>query len=74
MILAGQSSNETPTSKKKSKARVISATFCTYDVVTRRDVRVEISFPGSTNVYAYDEHGERHQLENEEWNYVFISS
>ena len=74
MILAGQPSSDTPTMKKKSKVRVTSATFCTYDIVTRRDIRVEISFPGSTNVVAYNEEGERCPLESHEWNYVFISS
>ena len=57
MILAGKSNNDASNAKKKQKVRVISATFCTYDIVTRRDIRVEINFPGSTNVVAYDEHG-----------------
>ena len=57
MILAGKSNSDASNAKKKQKVRVISATFCTYDIVTRRDVRVEINFPGSTNVVAYDEHG-----------------
>ena len=54
MSLAGQPS-ETPAGKKKSsKVRVISATYCAYDMVTRRDIRIEICFPGSTNVIAFD--------------------
>ena len=57
MILAGKSNSDASNAKKKQKVRVISATFCTYDIVTRRDIRVEINFPGSTNVVAYDEHG-----------------
>ena len=42
MGLAGQDSGDTPTTKKKSKMAVKSATFCTFDIVTRRDIRVEI--------------------------------
>lgn len=74
MGLAGHIGMDTPNSKKKSKIQVKSATFCTYDIVTRRDIRVEICFPGSTNVVAYDENGERSNLEGQDWNYVFISS
>lgn len=62
------------TNSKKAKVKVISATFCTYDIVTQRDIRVEICFPGSTNVVAYDKNGERSPLEPSHWNYVFVSS
>ena len=49
-------------------------TFCSYDMVTKRDIRVEISFPGSTNVIAYDQDGERSTIKGSEWNYIFVSS
>ena len=63
MALASDPNSDTPTTKKKKNVKpktwVKSATYCTYDIVTRRDVRVEICFPGSTNVVAYDENGDR---------------
>ena len=31
------------------------ATFCMYDIVMKRDVRVEISIPGGTHVFAVDQ-------------------
>ena len=70
--IVGKETGET--SSKKAKVRVISATFCTYDIVTQRDIRVEICFPGSTNVVAYDKNGERSPLQASDWNYVFVSS
>ena len=39
----------------KSTQKVIKAIFCIYDIVLKRDVRVEITFPGGTHVYAIDE-------------------
>ena len=38
-----------------SKIKITRATFCMYDVVLRRDVRVEITIPGGTHVFAMDE-------------------
>ena len=61
-------------SASKSKIRVTSATFCTFDFVSRRDVRIEIQFPGSTNVVAYDEAGDSVLLDPNSWNTVFVCS
>lgn len=35
--------------------KISRATFCMYDIVMRRDVRVEIAIPGGTHVFAMDE-------------------
>jgi hypothetical protein len=40
---------------KKKPHKIIKAIFCIFDIVLRRDVRVEISIPGGTHVYAVDE-------------------
>ena len=48
--------NQTKASKS-SKVRVLSATYCSYDPITCRDIRVEITFPGSTNVVSIDKEG-----------------
>ena len=72
LILSHESKNQAQS--KKAKVKTISATYCTYDIVTRRDIRVEICFPGSTNVVAYDADGERSPLQASDWNYVFVSS
>lgn len=45
-----------------------------YDVVLRRDVRVEISIPGGTHVFAMDETQQKQPITGGEWNYVFMSS
>ena len=37
------------------KIKIMKATFCMYDIVMKRDVRVEISIPGGTHVFAVDE-------------------
>lgn len=38
------------------KVKITRATFCMYDIIMRRDVRVEIAIPGGTHVFAIDEH------------------
>ena len=56
--------------------KVIKGVFCIYDIVTKRDVRVEVQIPGGTQVYAL-EHGSDVQREIMgilEWNNVFMSS
>lgn len=45
-----------------------------YDIVLRRDVRVEISIPGGTYVFGLDENQQKMQIVGGEWNYVFMSS
>lgn len=45
-----------------------------FDIVLRRDVRVEISIPGGTYVFAMDENQQKMQITGGEWNYVFMSS
>ena len=45
-----------------------------YDVVLRRDVRVEIAIPGGTHVFAMDETQVKQQITGGDWNYVFMSS
>ncbi len=39
----------------EKKCKVIQGIYCCYDIVKKTDIRVEVSFPGSTNVYAFDE-------------------
>jgi hypothetical protein len=55
---------------------VLKGTFCIYDIVTKRDIRVEIQIPGGTNVYALDQHSDQHhEIQGIlEWNNVFMSS
>lgn len=50
------------------------ATFCMYDIVMKRDVRVEISIPGGTHVFAVDQLLNKIMIGSGEWNYVFMSS
>ena len=45
-----------------------------YDIVLKRDVRVEISIPGGTHVFAMDENQSKQQITGGDWNYVFMSS
>ena len=56
--------------------KVMKGTFCIYDMVTKRDIRVEIQIPGGTNVYALDQYSDHHHeiLGILEWNNVFMSS
>ena len=53
---------------------MIKAIFCIYDIVLKRDVRVEITFPGGTHVYAIDEQNQKQPINGIEWNFVFMSS
>jgi hypothetical protein len=43
--------------KPKFKVKVITGTFCTFDAISGRDFRVEITFPGSTNIVAISADG-----------------
>ena len=56
--------------------KVLKGTFCIYDIVTQRDVRVEITIPGGTQVYALDQFSDSHHeiINILEWNNVFMSS
>ena len=45
-----------------------------FDIVLKRDVRVEISIPGGTHVFAMDENLQKLIIGGGEWNYVFMSS
>jgi hypothetical protein len=40
----------------------------------KRDVRVEITIPGGTSVFAVNEIQEKFSISGVEWNYVFMSS
>jgi hypothetical protein len=40
----------------------------------KRDVRVEITIPGGTHVYAVNEDNEKHVISGIQWNFVFVSS
>ncbi len=57
-----------------SKVKIMKATFCMYDIVMKRDVRVEISIPGGTHVFAVDQNLHKLVIGTGEWNYVFMSS
>ena len=50
------------------------AIFCIFDIVLRRDMRVEISIPGGTHVYAVNEENEKEPISGIQWNFVFMSS
>lgn len=58
----------------KKHNKVVKAIFAIFDIVMKRDVRVEITIPGGTNVYAVNEENEKHNLTGIQWNFVFISS
>lgn len=60
----------------KLQERVTKGVFCIYDVVTKRDVRVEVLIPGGTQVYALEHGSDVHQeiMGILEWNNVFMSS
>ncbi len=59
---------------KKKNHKIIKAVFCIFDIVLRRDVRVEISIPGGTHVYAVDEENSKQPISGIQWNFVFMSS
>lgn len=50
--------------------------FCIFDIFTKRDIRVEISIPGGTQVYALDGNSDAQNdiIGTVEWNNVFMSS
>lgn len=56
--------------------KVTRGTFCIYDIVTKRDVRVEIQIPGGTSVFALDSNSDSHHeiMGMLEWNNVYMSS
>ena len=58
----------------KHVGKVSKGIFCIYDVVTQRDVRVEIQIPGGTHVYALTASGEEDISDIHEWNNTFMSS
>jgi hypothetical protein len=35
--------------------KIKNATFCMFDIIMKRDVRVEIQIPGGTHVFSMDE-------------------
>ena len=72
MNLAGSDTNYFP--KPKCKVKVTNGYFCMFDAISRRDYRVEITFPGSTNVVAIDRNGERHMINDKEWSNVLLCS
>ena len=43
-------------------------------MVLKRDVRVEISIPGGTHVYAVDLENAKQPISGIQWNFVFMSS
>mmetsp|Transcript_32078 Transcript_32078/g.31384 ORF Transcript_32078/g.31384 Transcript_32078/m.31384 type:complete len:279 (+) Transcript_32078:314-1150(+) len=45
-----------------------------FDIISKRDVRVEIAIPGGTHVFQIDENQKKHQLTTLQWNDVFMSS
>ena len=58
----------------KKNAKIVKAIFWIFDIVMKRDVRVEITIPGGTNVYAVNEENEKHNISGIQWNFVFVSS
>lgn len=54
------------------KTKSVRAYFCCYDIFTKTDVRVEVSFPGSTQTYALGEcQDKRYAID---WSNAFLSS
>lgn len=60
--------------KGDKKSKVIQGIYCSFDIFTRKDIRVDIQVPGSTNVYSIDDEGSQEEVNGEEWNNVFVSS
>ena len=61
----------------KKGNKIIKAIFCMYDIVLKRDVRVEISIPGGTHVYAVNSENAKQPIsgaQEPQWNFVFVSS
>ena len=54
--------------------KITKASFCMFDIVMRRDIRVEIQIPGGTHVFAMDENSSKLPITGNEWNFVFMSS
>lgn len=43
-------------------------------MILKRDVRVEVTIPGGTHVYAVNEENEKNSISGIQWNFVFTSS
>jgi len=57
-----------------SSATISQAVFCVYDVIFKRDIRVELYFPGKVIAYAIDDSLKKDNLTNLEWACAFVSS
>lgn len=61
----------------KKSHKISKAIFCIFDIVLKRDVRVEVSIPGGTHVYAVNQENEKQPISaasEPQWNFVFVSS
>lgn len=59
---------------KKQKFKIVKATFCIYDPISKTDIRVEVNIPGGTNVYCVNEENLKSPITGIQWNFVFIAS
>jgi hypothetical protein len=53
------------------KAKPIKAFYCAFDICSKTDVRVEVTFPGSTVAYALDATNNHCPID---WTNTFLSS
>ena len=58
----------------KKNNKIVKAIYCIFDIVMKRDVRVEVTIPGGTHVYAVNQDNMKHPISGTQWNFVFVSS
>lgn len=47
--------NQVSTLQESKKCKVTKAIFCAYDIFSKQDVRVEVTYPGGTQAYSLSE-------------------
>jgi tetratricopeptide (TPR) repeat protein len=61
-------------SLKSSKSRVFFGCFCSFDLFSKSDIRVEIAIPGQTTAYLVDYSGNKFKVKEEHWEGCYLSS
>lgn len=59
---------------KTRNSRVLSGYFCTYDLFSKLDMRVEIKIPGNTIAYLTDSSGHQYKADSIHWEGCYLSS
>ena len=60
--------------QKSSNSRVIFGCFCTYDLFSKHDIRVEIHIPGNTSSHMVNSSGSKFKVTEDHWQGCYLSS